>query len=770
MKTSKSQIIFSILFALFGVLLPMIALAIEYSTHMCRKDLGYDPIPTVGHIIVVALVPLILAFWGTWRLQQKEAANPFWRISLGAVASISFIYALPMVPILPIAVIAMLFGIGFLPFAPVGSCLFASIALWKCRKSVLTASDASPKKFVHFPWGIAGLTIGFAIMVFFALPEMQTQRALELARKGSSAERADAISTLRTLPDSVVKTSICDYRRVRGPNPLSPFTMFVDRMNNDYTYQPELFWKVTGERCAKKSWSRNARFITPRDDSLGLSFSNSRFDGSIDAKAATAYTEWTYTLKNDSKYRREADFIVQLPKDSVVSRVTLWVHGEPREATFAGRGKATAAYEAVVRKAKDPILVSEIGPNRIRVRMFPMLAGKTMKARIGITTPLHLSQEGNTLSLAKIIAGNVSHDVSHRVWMESKSEIQTSLIKTELDEQAYQIRGDISDKELASLAIKTAFFKTRSLTKKNDIFATQSLTMQAPQNRNLIFLVDGSIRMKNAVGELRQAFDRLNFEGEVSLLFVNDESEISEKITRKKWSKVTREEFKNELSKFRFIGGRETSKALDLAQKFSKSENDIIIWIHAAQTVTFSEANVGYHFTTPIIDVQVDGGRDVNLEALHLEAKVEGLPRQSTLTEDLGAYFETLSKPTVKRKVVYGLDNDPRTDGQDWHQTSDHLFRLAARDEVDRLLLASKREEAIKMAHENQIVTRVSAAVVLETEEQYKQNGLDQANGKGVPTVPEPEEWALMIIGAFFLLFVLWRKRKDEDRSRMSLI
>ena len=39
-----------------------------------------------------------------------------------------------------------------------------------------------------------------------------------------------------------------------------------------------------------------------------------------------------------------------LPSGGVVSRATLWVHGEEREAAFAGVGKARAAYERAVRQ------------------------------------------------------------------------------------------------------------------------------------------------------------------------------------------------------------------------------------------------------------------------------------------------------------------------------------------------------------------------------------------------------------------------------------
>ena len=60
----------------------------------------------------------------------------------------------------------------------------------------------------------------------------------------------------------------------------------------------------------------------------GLSLHSSRFDGSVDARAAVAYVEWTFELKNDAPVPREARAELALPPGGVVSRVTLWIDGQ----------------------------------------------------------------------------------------------------------------------------------------------------------------------------------------------------------------------------------------------------------------------------------------------------------------------------------------------------------------------------------------------------------------------------------------------------------
>ena len=78
----------------------------------------------------------------------------------------------------------------------------------------------------------------------------------------------------------------------------------------------------------------------------GLSLANSKLEASVDANGGVGYMEWTLVFRNESSDQREARAEVQLPPGGVVSRLTLWVNGEPREAAFAGRGKVTQRLSA----------------------------------------------------------------------------------------------------------------------------------------------------------------------------------------------------------------------------------------------------------------------------------------------------------------------------------------------------------------------------------------------------------------------------------------
>lgn len=101
----------------------------------------------------------------------------------------------------------------------------------------------------------------------------------------------------------------------------------------------------------------------------------SRQDGVVYPEAALAYLEWTLEFRNDSILQREARAQIALPPGAVVSRLTLWIDGEEREAAFGGRSQVKTAYKETVQQRRDPVLVTTCGPDRVLVQCFPVPPG-----------------------------------------------------------------------------------------------------------------------------------------------------------------------------------------------------------------------------------------------------------------------------------------------------------------------------------------------------------------------------------------------------------
>src|SRR5262245_54423027 len=129
----------SALILVCGVVLPTVTVLVEALRHICA-DIFFDPFPTVGHVIAVAVVPLANGF-SLWTLKRREGTHIEAVIFAQAFAvAIAGVYALIFAPIVPIAVVGIFFwGLGLLPLSPVLSLvagLRALIALRALRRAL----------------------------------------------------------------------------------------------------------------------------------------------------------------------------------------------------------------------------------------------------------------------------------------------------------------------------------------------------------------------------------------------------------------------------------------------------------------------------------------------------------------------------------------------------------------------------------------------------------------------------------------------------------
>ncbi|MDY6947195.1 MAG: hypothetical protein SXG53_15880, partial [Pseudomonadota bacterium] len=200
------------------------------------------------------------------------------------------------------------------------------------------------------------------------------------------------------------------------------------------------------------------------------------------------------------------------------------------------------------------------------------------------------------------------------------------------------------------------------------------------------------------------------------------------------------------------------AQALDAVQA---REDSALIWIHGPQPVALQtsaaiEQRLGRRGPVRWYDVQVAPGPNRVLESLDGMASI-----QTVCLAKLGALFarwRSGGHEVLAHRQKVSLANPP---GPPEEPTSDHLARLWANDEVRRLLYSQRapRESVIELARNYQLVTPLTGAVVLETQQQYDAAGLTPVPEGTVPSIPEPEEWALIVITLIVLLYA-WRRRQ----------
>ena len=757
---------------LFGVVLPAVAIGVEIFTSSCGR-MFFDPVPTPLHVALVALVPLanlLVCCCGPDRINTHlrlfAAVN-------GLAMAVASIYSLIFLPVSPIAAFGIIYlGLGLLPLSPL-------FALWSaiicCRDLGRVAAAAGRSRAVPTWLGFAaGILIMGALEGRFTI----THLGVRMVASDSLDRQQDGIRLLRTFGDRDYLLRMC-YWRQRRPTDIGSLLLSAvgtsgtaDARTTYYRLTGRLFNEVgrprsiSGRRAFQRGFGNTLGSTTVGGKVEGLSLHSSRMDGSIDADAALAYLEWTLEFVNSSSWQREARSQVWLPPGGVVSRLTLWVDDQEREAAFAARGKVREAYERVVQRRRDPVLVTTSGPDRVLVQCFPVPPNGEMKIRLGITAPLVLASKAQgTLHLPQFIETNfvTPADVQHAIWMESKSPLRPSVPSITAENpkpSLYAARGEATVGQVgvfvtAGRAAEALNCWTTDPIGKDTHVVTQTIepvAVRAPSR--LIVVVDGSAGMTAVASSITETLTALPEGIELAAILAADAPvELAEpqRGTADLYRQVS-----EALGSCDFVGGRDNVPALELAWDLAaQSQDGAIVWVHGAVPVELSPAS-GLRQrwerrpdSVRMFDAQVAPGANV------IAGELDGLP-QIESCRDLKALFRAWSGKQTKWRLKRDRVVKQEAEGK---QASAHLARLWAYERVLQNAQQGRVDAAIKLAASYHLVTPVTGAVVLETAKQFEEAGLEPAEADTVPSIPEPEMVLLMVVAAVVLLWA-WRRRR----------
>jgi hypothetical protein len=269
--------------------------------------------------------------------------------------------------------------------------------------------------------------------------------------------------------------------------------------------------------------------------------------------------------------------------------------------------------------------------------------------------------------------------------------------------------------------------------------------------------------MESAVEELGAALQAVPDGVELAVLAARDG--VEELLPLQRADAASRGLAAQRLRGLSIDGGHDTTPALARAWSLAGADAPgVVLWVHGAQPLPpmsdMDELRLSGPRPIELVDVQVTPGPNKASAAVPSHAALRPLPRTSALREDLELLFRAWGTPQpvlVRERVVSG---EEAPEGQ---QTSTHLARLWARDEVARILALGRenqQDEARKLAVAHQLVTGVSGAVVLERKEQYAEAGLNPVEPGTVPTVPEPETWLMLAMACGLLVVVALRRRR----------
>ena len=788
-----------------GVILPAISITVEASTHFCA-EIFFDPIPTTWHLLVVIFVPLAqLQVWFALRRGRPDRLRLAGFINAVTIG-ISIFYSIVYLSILPLALMTVLIGLGFLPLAPYFSLVAALVMRHKLNQ---IAAIAPPKPFAIKNRGlVVGLVLTFALVGIIELPATITRIGLQKAVSDSPQTRAEGIRFLRTFgnKDALLRscydhtglaTDLIGYSVLMG-SPVAP----ADAQKIYYRVTGETFdssippERIGGGRLVPQDtvdFDSDQGGTRIRHKLKGLSLANSKLGASVDGDGGVGYVEWTLVFRNDSTDQREARAEVQLPPGGVVSRLTLWVNGEPREAAFAGRGKVTQAYQQVaIRQRRDPVLITTAGRDRILVQCFPVPAnGGEMKIRFGITVPLPLAEPNTAQLLLPYFADRnfrIADDVYHSIAIKSKTRLRpfNGFLGTSKEGgDDYLLLGSLRDEDLsqggsAALVDRSDIQEmwTRDPFEKGFV-VQQKIEERTPAHlQRIVLVVDTSETMFQNRWQVQRAVKSLPPEFDVKLLLADADITGADK-----WLENMAPgpiAINNVLDYSDFAGGADNVPALlkawDLAAE--KPGNNAIVWVHDPQRLLIHAPEEliqrwnNRPYGPTLYSIQATRGADEIEKALDGVAEVKSVARAGNLEQDLKDLFARLTGQTKTYEYVRSSKKLDAKHDLKGVETSDHLARLWANDEVARILAprnAELEDAAITLAAQYQLVTPVSGAVVLETEQQYQANDLKPVDAGTVPTIPEPEMIVLFILAGAFVIWIAYMKYRRSGPGRCTV-
>ena len=784
-----------------GVLWPALTIAIEVASGWCADEF-LDPIPTWPHLLLVCLVPCgnayaLMAVKGQPRRGRLSLAT----FLIGASSAVSLVYAVVFLPLLPIALIAVIFaGIGLLPLTPFAAVL-ANLGL--ALAVTPPAARAGGKPALWLPLGMGTV---FALLLGMELPIVAI---LDASRKASSSDPSIELASVKSLRQSgnlALLRQLCGLESGRTPGLAASIARGVpsfDGPRSELTTREDrlrVYYRVTGEDPTRidvesemgglwrpwrsdmpvsglfddfdvePDWLRGTTTVGPVSRNLALE--GSRLDGIVDGEAALAYLEWTLTFGNVADFPSEARARINLPRGGVVSRLTLWIHGEEREAAFASREKTSRAYNEVVARRKDPALVTTDGVDAVLLRCFPVPPQSTLQVRVGLTLPLQLGEstsEGTplTMELPSFVEHNFQLPERHSVWLESHSPLvafDSDLQLEHLGDGTWALRGDGVKCGPSSAGSTITCIAPSALPSSwsedytsEGVHVLQSFALETlPPPAISVFVIDGSSPMGAQRQDMLAMLDALDASLESVFVFALEEESrvVEDRVLARKV-----------LEELEFQGGLDNGPALEKAWDLAATTPGArIFWLHGPQPVRLAKAQ-----TQGLLQRFERRPNAAGITSCQL---IEGV---NTFTSELARVpfghfmrlrgadpLELFAGLHVPREVLARKLERVEDGSEGEHRSSTHLARLWAHERILELGTAG-REVAQEMASSYRLVTPLSGAVVLETEAQYERNDLDPIAPPGaVPTVPEPRTWFLILV-ALAALWMTGRKRLGRN-------
>jgi hypothetical protein len=190
----------------------------------------------------------------------------------------------------------------------------------------------------------------------------------------------------------------------------------------------------------------------------GLAARESQITGILDPQSLTGSFYWTCVVHNSTSQQQEARFSIVLPDGAAVSRATLWINGIPQEAAFNSTTRVEHAYNWITRQHRDPLLVTQTSPGHISIKAAPVMPGRDMQFRLGITAMGSCRGNRAQFKLPCLELANMDIACRHNLHLESQGRLYANngLLQTQFTSSGFLSKGSVPASDLKQLEIEAA--------------------------------------------------------------------------------------------------------------------------------------------------------------------------------------------------------------------------------------------------------------------------------------------------------------------------
>jgi XrtN system VIT domain protein len=674
-------------------------------------------------------------------------------------------FAIYLIPLYPVSVIGLLFlGISIHSYIP----LFLSIALIR----ILVKVWDSQKKSILISWAFTVFFLAWFISIYHVqtneIKHFETQALVsktdEVPLWVKIAQHIDD----DWVTERVLKSDLV-YQKFMSDN-----ISFFPETNLQALFRHDPLVLLASAISPSNNISQDERIkiLESRFDARhdteerlwsgeNLSIPSVSTQAKVYPQYRLAYTEKTIDIHNSGERSNwnteEGIFTFYVPEGTAVTSLSLWIGGKEQKGILTTQGKADSAYRSIVGvERRDPSVLHWQEGNRLNVRVFPCTPTEDRSFKIGFTSPLRFDSETNKLTYQNIyfkgpsiqntkestfidFDKSVAEFESDRRW----DEVNTTKIT---DEGSYKSDWKMTF-DAPKLAETTFSFHGKNYQLFDYIAENESVII-----KNIYLDIDKTWKKKDVEKILQMAVGKRVWIWNQGMVLLNNDN--------------FEEQFE-ELSKQEF--------SLFPVTFLKNIEDDLLITKSAT--------------SSPIL-------KDLGESNLRksFEKNTQTAPLKTFVLDELSPYLKTLEELRIIRcqygdfqqlesvirdnKFVKNIENQTvsiiksskigirEAADSSKNDAPDHLLRLFAYNQVLKEIghsyfdKNSLQDSLISTAALGNVVTPISSLIVLETQADYDrfgikkdQNGLDNATFNKAGAVPEPHEWALILLVLLFGVF-----------------